>query len=168
MDGSRTGIKIVLSIFILISACSYNNRSKFGQELNSHRQKIGLPLLPADWTITKKGEDFNGQQFETYLNPNRIERKQPSLFSKTVKYKGDELISERNEYHTGQKYETIDGHSYISLIITYSFREDREGSKLYQPGWHISYYSADDQLMNLTIQQADSLLRTWGLSRQPI
>lgn len=165
MDGSSTGIKIVIGLLIFMSAC-YSKQSRYGQELNPYRQKIGLPLLPNDWTITKRGDDFNGQQFETYVNPNRIEREGALLFSKTVKHKDNELISERNEYHAGEKYETIDGHTYTSLIITYYFKEDRQGAKTYQPGWHISYYSAEDQVTSLTIQEADSLLRTWGLSRE--
>ena len=165
MVRNSTCFKVELIIIILIMSSCNRDSSKFGLDFNHERREIGIPVLPKGWKIQKKGTDFDGTNYIIWINPkNRTEGDSPIHFTKSIKCSEDKIFSETDTYHNGNKYQTIDGHSYVSLIFKYSYEQNIENGVNFSKGWSIHLYDKNGTTQ-LSLNQADSILRAWNLAR---
>ncbi len=169
MVGSSPYIKIV-SISMIVFLCSCEQKIyKYGFEFNGIREEIGLPILSETWRLYKSGVDFNKREFLIYVNPDVSKSKNtPLYYSKNITYTNDTIICEVDTYLSGETYTTIDGEMKESLIASYYFVNDTLEKKEHSIGWNYKIFSSsenDTYGMNLTEEQADSILVSWKLKK---
>jgi hypothetical protein len=161
------------ALLIVIQGCMYSSVPKYGDDFNMEREKIGLPIVKANWEHYK----IYGAMAEGWINPTRI-KDIPYYFKKTVLFNTDTIIEECDEYIGLKEFVTIDGKFKESLYISYRFIEDEEHDK----GWRYALstgtiptiatisnrpnlqkaYSTHTIIL-ITKATADSILVSWGL-----
>jgi hypothetical protein len=144
-------------------------KPKYDSAFNPEREKMGLELLPADWKPMSVDKDF------TIWRVPVINEAQPQLFSITASYDKARLVSEVDRYYSGGSFITIDGKNSEALDIGYYFVEKVMGLDSVK-GWRCEYsgaFSPEDKkdtaapvthyTTTISLVQADSILRAWGL-----
>jgi hypothetical protein len=156
-----------LLIAYLFGGCFYP-KEKFGVENNEFRIKMGLEILPGNWKPSSVGSNYT-----IWQNPKGdlfFSKKEPFFFSKSISYNRSELISEEDLYYSGKEFTTIDGDERESLSIKYYFIPQHEGDEIVK-GWYCYYVKPSRKskkiyslsTINITIKEADSILKSWML-----
>lgn len=166
MVRSSSSIKIVLYLLIILLSSCREQSYEYDTKFNLTRDSIGLPLLDTNWKLYKNGLDNDNREFLIYINPkvkNGWDKKSPIHYSKDIKYTSDTIIYEADTYFSGETFETIDATINISMVVKYYFTSDKEGN---HKGWKYTLFSTPENNMyglELTKEQADSVLLDWGV-----
>jgi hypothetical protein len=144
-------------------------KPKFDSSFNPERKKIGLEVLPADWQPISIGSYFT-----TWRVP--VITGQPQLTKITATYERDRLILEEDNYSSGKTFNSFDGTLFEELCVRYYLVKKIEGLDSVK-GWYCLYsgrFSArdikdtskpvDNILSHISLEQADSILKNWGLT----
>lgn len=173
MDGNRccsAGLKplVLAAIFLGLCGC-HLPKPRYDPAFNPERKKIGLESLPAGWLPMSVDKDF------TVWRVPEIKKGQPQLQTITPTYDKDRLLNEVDEYYSGRTFNTFDGNDFEWLHIGYYFVKEKIGDDTVK-GWHCVYngpFFAQDKkdtaapvhhgVTEISLPQADSILRKWGL-----
>lgn len=126
---------------------------RYGKGFNSTRDSLGIPLIEENWTTRE-----NNEWRRSWSAPGRgIGTIQPIHLKKTSNFHEETLVSEEDRFH----YETDDSlafrvvykYQFESGIWDCTFIRYRKGKYPPTNSWP------------LTLEQADSVLDKWGLSR---
>lgn len=163
------GSAAAFSIYTFVSfskdqALNQTLNQKYGIAYNSERKKIGLPIIPNDWTYTNSAWT-NPKSSELFKN--RI----PYHESKFILDNKGVLIYEEDVYYGSQDYNDVGGfdRGRDELSIKYCYRVDQQDydcSK--KSGWHILFLSQKSfdtfTYDKLNIDEAKKILNDWGLT----
>lgn len=151
-----------LSIIVIIAITTFiwtktkdieEDYFQYGKEFNKSRDSLRIPKIKSGW-ITYEAEST----FRHWGNPKRgVTTVNPMHLGKISTFEGDKIVTEEDDFH----YETDDSLAF-RVVYKYTFEHStwdckfiRYRKKKYPPT--ISW--------KLTLEQADSVLHVWGLSR---
>ena len=144
-------------LLIAITGCSDVGVKSYGVAYNSERAKLGLPPVPNGWKIYNYGQYFD------CINEH-ADRSKPHRSGKRVSLGTNGVIAyEQDSFYSGQKF--LDPHQqftreqYISILYDYS------ASTNSSPWRILADLSPNRVQVSLTLQEADRILASWGLSR---
>lgn len=184
MDGNDKQVMVRLFLMVALPilwvvgiACKPEQEPKFGLEFNATRKQVGLPLINEKWehtviagyashpTLCKWGDD-------------KLSKDQKNGYVKNVYYftEPTKILYELDVYlRLDDKWVTpgdIDHtEDMTALYIRYYFRHytPPDGGKPHAKGWECELKEKKHNFMNgyksLTLAQADSVLRVWGVNR---
>lgn len=151
-----------LSIIAIISVTTFiwsktkevkEDHFKYGKDFNPTRDSLGIPEIKPDWITYESDETF-----KHWGNPKRgVTTIEPMHLGKTSTFEGEKILTEEDDFH----YETDDSLAF-RVVYKYTFDNSawdckfiRYRKKKYPPttSW------------KLTLEQADSVINEWGLSR---
>ena len=151
-----------LSIVVIVILASFfwtkwdeieEDNFKYGKDFNKVRDSLGVPKIEANW-ITHESYPA----FRFWAHPGRaINTIEPHHSSKTSKFDGDNLVSENDDFH----YETNDSLAF-RVVYEYYFTDN---------SWDCEFIKyrkrkfPPTESWKLTLNQADSIINKWGLSR---
>jgi hypothetical protein len=159
---NRKNIHWGLSILVVVTLASFlwntwkepeEDKFKYGKAFNEVRDSLGVPKIEVNW-INHESDPA----FRFWAHPGRvINTIKPHHSSKTAKFEEETLVSENDDFH----YETNDSVAY-RVTYDYFYLENRWECKLikYKTGTYPPTESRE-----LTLEQADSVISKWGLSR---
>ncbi len=135
---------------------------KFGREYNEERTKVGVPVIPADWELhtVRDGEC-------AWVNPERTAKRDariPGHWSKYVNYRTGELLYETDIYFGREDYVTEEGTFRERLRVTYYYTADPYDHKE-RLGWSVELSNSTSTGTEITLEEADAILRNWGIDR---
>jgi len=155
----RKALGLIPFLGLLLSACRpYANQC--GIQYNSERQRVGLPIIPSDW----RPQAVRGSEC-TWINPDEEEkfsRHLPVHSTKYVQFQGDTIIMEIDTYYGPGDYTSINGTFRERLYITYYYQLDKNKSR-----WDVSLWNQESfrSSPKFTLEEADQILRKWGIDR---
>jgi hypothetical protein len=153
---------IALTVIILGLVLGYflnkpkfrNESIDFGKSFNSEREKIGIPKIESNWVA------FDIDSIEvTWMNKSHmIETHNAHHFAKHTVTSHGQLISEEDSYNKITN-DSVDNR----VIYKYHF-----ATKMWNCKLSIHKYRAypPSRPIDLKLEQADSILKSWDLSRQ--
>ena len=131
--------------------------SKYGVAYNVERQKRGIPVIPPTWTIRDMGDYFE------CFDP-KPDRTKPHRLLKQVFMGQNGLITrETDSFYSGKTFYWPSDQVTLPqrIIIEYSYSTANAESP-----WKTNATLGVDQFsIEITIQEGDRLLASWGLSR---
>jgi len=126
---------------------------KYGKEFNQTRDSLNIPKIEEGW-VTRENNEWR----RSWGRPGRgIDTIHPIHLRKTSNFKGDTLISEEDSFH----YETDDS---LAFRVVYKFQFDNATWDCHFIRYRKEKYPPTSS-WTLTLEQADSVLNKWGLSR---
>ena len=158
-------MKIISFFFVclfamMLSACSESIGSKYGPKYNSEREKLGIPIIPTNWT------SHGGDQWYNPIQDGQLTRRIPVHQSKFIDVRNGVLLLEEDEYDGSESYHDQDGTYRESLFVTYCYQADIKCHG--KTGWGILYQSQktfDEQTYDtLNLDDAKKILKDWGIS----
>lgn len=127
----------------------------YGIKYNNERNRIGLPILPKEWTAVPT---FTSGAIILWVNTKKANEEKKAFHGrKWIAYNKDTIVSESDWYFgPGSKQNRK------VLIISYNFKPEAGKSK----GWSYTFSTKDDPyfLEGISKIQADSILKTWGVN----
>jgi hypothetical protein len=164
----KKSISFLLILLTGLSACTANpDTKKYGLDYNSDRQKLGLPIIPNNWTLDQTNE-------VRWYNPEWQEKRKkhiPVHASKYLTIRASQLISEEDEYYGPGEWNCEGGICPEELLIDYCYQPDSpctDKSGQDQSGWSILYQSQEsmDKMTynKVTVDGAKKILESWGLT----
>jgi hypothetical protein len=155
-------ISWVISIILLVAVTTFiwtktkeikDNNFKYGKEFNRTRDSLKIPKIEPEW-ITHESSPTNRYWASS---DRRVTRVEPMHLSKESKFDEDKILAEEDRFH----YETDDSLAY-RIIYRYTFDNSTWDCEfiLYRKGKY-----PPTESWELTLDQADSALNKWGLSR---
>lgn len=152
----RLSIVVVVTIvsFVWTSFEEVEERYfQYGKDFNSTRDSLNIPLIEDNW-VTREANEWR----RSWRAPGRgIGTIQPIHLSKTSIFQGDTLVIEEDRFH----YETDDS---IAFRVVYKYQFDNGTWDCEFIRYRKEKYPPSNS-WSLTLEQADSLLGEWGLSR---
>jgi hypothetical protein len=149
----------------------------YGKEFNNERMKRGIPVIPENW-ITERKNICEKDSYKFKHNNAGVQWYDENHFKikeickrgkhnwKVIVFNDKNIIKESDTYYGIKKgkyynYDLYEKEGYEYITITYSYDAEREG---YKP-WHV-----EGKILNIndyptSLWKADSLLRSWGISR---
>ena len=127
---------------------------KYGVAFNAQRKKLGIPILPDDWTWYRR----------EWRTPERPPSSLPHHYLKAFVLDGDKPLWERDEYYTGKTIPIEDpdwpegSTSPQTLAIWFHYDRHRAG----EPPWRCYLGGVEGEI---AIEKADEILESCGLSR---
>ncbi len=145
---------VMLSSFLWTTWSDIEEKTfRYGKDFNGVRNSLGISKIEDDW-ITHENNEWRRQWGHPGRSVNTIH---PMHLGKTSNFDADTLISEEDRFH----FETDDSLAF-RVIYKYQFDNASWDCKFirYRKGKYPPTTS-----WTLTLQQADSVLNKWGLSR---
>ena len=125
----------------------------YGKEFNKVRDSLGVPKIEANW-ISHESSDT----YMYWAHPGRsVNTTEPMHLNKASTFDGGRLITEEDSFH----YETNDS---LAFRVIYKYRFDNAFWDCKFVRYRKGKYDATSS-WKLTVNQADSVLNNWGLSR---
>tara|TARA_R110000796_G_scaffold96719_1_gene202781 strand:- start:167914 stop:168396 length:483 start_codon:yes stop_codon:yes gene_type:complete len=129
------------------------NNFQYGKNFNEIRDSLGVPKIEDNW-ITHE----SSPTYRLWAHPGRVLNTiDPIHFGKRSTFKNDKIVTEEDDFH----YETDDSLAY-RVIYKYHFVDRIWNCKF------IKYRKGKfppTESWELTLEQADSTINKWGLSR---
>jgi hypothetical protein len=159
---------IIVALVVCVQGCRDTTKGKYGVLFNPQRVKIGLPVLPQNWTVFNKGKDCDGHNYVSWNKPfDGKSTPKPCLHHKTVRFNSDTILSEENEYLGNSSYTDIDGTFEEELFITYNFIDVKTEGYSQTKGWECAIKNQAScnkfEWSKMTLQEVDSILMKWKL-----
>jgi len=161
--------RITTLLFLSFGALSFGCLSSvfapdplYGPEYNEAREKIGLPVIPSDWTVIPGSEESN------WYKPNWQDEKNrriPVHSSKYINYPSGALVYETDHYYGPGDWNCEGDICREQLFITYCYQADSQCNDT--KGWFITYMSAGTTGFGrefISLEEAKKVLDSWGLS----
>lgn len=154
---------LITIIGAIFAGCSRNTKfvNDYGVKYNHIRQKLGIPLIPANWKV-----EFITSNSCDFVNPTP-NTKGPHRFMKRIFVNKDGVIlSEHDVFYSGRSfYDALDGNTLSESI---SMEYDYSPSKNKNP-WSIYLcVSPSRAAEEITKEKADEILKSWGFSLRPL
>ena len=159
---NRNKIYWGLSIIAIVTLASFlwttwneieEDNFKYSKDFNKVRDSLGVSKIEANW-ITHE----NNKWRRYWGHPGRaVNTIHPMHLSKTSNFDGDTLISEEDRFH----YETDDS---IAFRVVYKYQFDNATWDCDFIRYRKEKYPPTSS-WTLTLEQTDSVLTKWGLSR---
>ncbi len=147
----------VIVSLVVLSYWRQTTHPKFGLDYNPERQKLGIPVIPADWSSMVTDSNIT-----SWYDPQGAEKRGDHLpyhASKDIYSQNGILSSEADTYFGPTDYN--DNFSMTPqrerITITYLYNEN---------GWFVSYMSQathNTGEYTISINQAKTFLASWGL-----
>lgn len=162
--------KKLASVLILLSTFLFGClstataiRSKSGPEYNAEREKIGLPIIPSDWTI----DAGSGPNEGTWYAPNwkkDYDQRIPVHVSKYVNFASGEINYESDKYFGKGDWDCEGSICRDSLFITYCYNVNSVCKE--ENTWQVIYQSQETEFGGqfISFEEAKKILADWGLS----
>jgi len=129
------------------------NNFKYGKDFNKTRDSLAVPKIEENW-ITHESSPL----FRFWAHPGRsLNTIDPVHFGKRSTFVDDKIVSEEDRFH----YET-DGSLAFRVIYKYNFESRTWNCKFIK---YIKGKFPPTESWELTLEQADSTINQWGLSR---
>jgi hypothetical protein len=147
----------ILSLLALSLLCGCTDHTKeFGPNFNAERVRRGIPIIPASWRI----ESF-GTYFDCYDSA-PAETKPRHESKRVVLGRDGTILSEGDAYYSGKTFtDPIGGTLSESIHMTYNYARPTGGD----PWKIIASFGPGDYSHTISLEWADQVLRSWGLSR---
>ena len=158
---SKTAIVILCLLAVVFSACGPDLNSRYGTNYNPERANLGIATIPKDW----KFDSGNG---DSWYNPELDEKLNNHIAfhaSKTIAYLNGHLSSEQDIYYGSVDYNDEAGLRREELSIEYCYQIDDQC--VGKSNWSIVYdsqRSMDTRTFFISLDEAKTILKTWGLS----
>jgi hypothetical protein len=153
---------IVLNVLlaVILTACALP-KAQYGLDYNVERTKLGLTTIPDNWEV---GGVRGGES--TWRNPEREDKyiyHQPVYYSKYLSYPTGSLSFETDLYYGKQDFTNFEGTFREHLEITYYY----PNSACKSGCWGAHFFSEETYAARyiISIEKADEILESWGLSR---
>lgn len=142
---------------------------KFGQILNNERKELGIPIIQENWytkqvSNKRKGNREYSESWTRQIWSDYIDQDIPFHKEKELDKSIDGEINETDRFQNKLN---------DSVTLTLEIHFSRYGKKRNENPWRgtlikVMNYKTDYQQENrdLTIEQADSVLNMWGLTRK--
>jgi len=126
----------------------------FGRSFNNERQKIGVPKIEENWFAHNSDSTGTTRMNKSHL----LETKAPHHFAKSVELSKGQLISEEDSYNKFLN-DSVD----CRIFYEYSY-----GTKQWHCKMSTHHYGSypPSEVVELTLIQADSIINSWGLTRE--
>jgi hypothetical protein len=132
---------------------------KYGLDFNKNRLELGLPVLQANWKLMKNTDGILRWAPEGNLQG-------AGFIHKEVTIKDDKLYGEENRFEGKNKYQR-DGADYNEEVYIGCYFDEKEQIS----EWNCIFKgtrnpvsgAASDGDTRLTVKQADSIVRSWGI-----
>jgi hypothetical protein len=153
---SKKNIVLNVLLAVILTACTLP-REQYGLDYNVERTKLGLTTIPDDWKISGV----------RWLNPeggDKLSAHQPVYFSKYLGIQTGSLSFETDLYYGKQDFTNFEGTFREKLEITYYY----PNSACKSGCWGAYFFSEetyDSGQFIISIEKADEILESWGLSR---
>jgi hypothetical protein len=129
---------------------------QYGLAYNAERAKRGIPTVPVTWEISGSGRDFDCVNI-------KVDYTKPYHLAKRVFVGPNGIIaSEVDTYFSGKSFATLAGDKVDQeVFVYYDYTLEKAGNP-----WRIDVSLDPDQfLKDVSLQEGDQILRSWGLSR---
>lgn len=148
-------IYCVIALMSFASGCTRHS-DKYGGAFNPARVKRGIPIIPSNWSIT----DF-GQYFDC-VNPNVDQTKPHHLSKRVFVGKDGQINGETDQFYSGKMFVDPDGGNMPQKLgVTYYYTQEKAGN----PWLFYLTLGANESMREITLQEADGILDSWGLKR---
>lgn len=153
---------VVASILIIRKTKMYENaviKYRYGPTLNETRRKVGLCEFRKNWVIFSA--DTSGFIIWTDPKIDSIDLKVKSFYyDKMMSIVNDKVVTESDVFINPEIMDTSNN-THIFLIYTYCFEPD----SYHHAGWSYFFNAkyTDDKRGDISKQEADSILKSWGL-----
>jgi hypothetical protein len=160
MDRNKINWGLSIVVFITIVSfvwTSFNDVEEryfqYGKEFNSSRDSLGIPLIEEHW-ITRESNEWRRSWGSSHRGIGTIH---PIHLRKTSTFHGETLVSEEDSFH----YETDDS---LAFRVVYEYKFDNGTWDCEFIRYRKGKYPPTSS-WPLTLEQADSVLDKWELSR---
>lgn len=145
---------IAIATLIIRSIDFYEETTfEFGKDFNNVRTELEIPIIEDDWIMHELSDNFS-----LWSDRNRVlSTNQPHHFTKRIFLAEGTLEREEDAFH----YEYNDSIAYRLVIKNNLLDSTRIYHFIY---YHLGQYPPTSSL-DMTIEQADSVLTTWQLEK---
>jgi hypothetical protein len=149
-------IGIIMSS-LLLSGCLSNPSyvARYGIAFNADREKREIPIIPTTWTVQDMGDFFD------CFDPNP-DLKLPHRLSKRVCIdRNGKIAKEVDHFYSGKSFAFDQTTLSQEIEITYDYSKENSGKP-----WQAIVSLGSNQVSEaISIEKADRILATWGLTR---
>ena len=148
---------LIILMSMMFAGCSLDDKivKKYGIKYNHIREKLGIPLIPANWRV----EDIMDDCFD-FVNPNP-NMTGPHRLGKRIFINQDGAISrETDTFYSGRTfYDAFDGNTLSeSIYLEYNYFPSKDKKK-----WVIYLTESPDKVSEeITKKEAKKMLKKWG------
>ena len=146
---------LTASLLLFVTGCDVGPGPKFAREQNPDRMKRLLPIIAEDWSNYNKGNNPKCAAWRTGFDS---DSGKPGHSGKQVLYPSGSLESEEDYYYSGRTFTTIDGTSWESVTVHYSYTHP-------DSPWSCYYIHQGASGDELSLTAAEAILKSWRLER---
>jgi len=161
MNRKSSSVLLLVTVIVLAVGwgCTKHRKAieQYGVAYNSERITNGIPIIPSSWSISYLGDCFD------CVNE-KADRTKPHRLAKRVFLdKAGVITQEEDRYYSGKSF--YDPSQQITLPEEIALYYDYAKEKTANP-WRIyAHLGPDRRLDDVSLEEADRLLASWGLSR---
>lgn len=156
----KTFASTLLAILLTMSTgCERHTEyiSKYGVAYNPERKKRGIPVIPPTWTIRAMGDYFE------CFDPKPDETKPHRLLKQVFMDQNGLITKETDTFYSGKTFYWPTDQVTLPQRITMEYSYFPANA---ENPWKTNATLGPDQFsIEITIQEADRLFASWGLSR---
>jgi hypothetical protein len=157
-----TWFVLVVAVALAIAGCGGGPKPKYGLDFNGQRAQKKIPAIPNDWV---NYNTFNNANEAAWRPPGIVDYSKPYHARKSVRYYGGTITDEMDVYYSGKSWsmKSADGGTdWESIVVSYSYEDEQKGRDPWTCGYHGEAGGKD-----LTLDEAETMLKSWGINRLP-
>lgn len=160
------GVYVIVLTCLLMMNCSGGpkptGRESWGKSMNAERERRGIPVLQDGWVCDLAELPRRVTCWHPQLSEGSLKR--PSHVTKFIVLNDGDVVEESDIYESDKTYvfSEMDPTVFnVAAVIRYSYRDAAAGRWPWK--CHVRYQR--DYVLDCTLERAEEILRSWGLSR---